>query len=233
MLSDWDRFSRHILALEREGWVTRTFRRLDPQRQQVVLTAILDEAAEKGPAAMNIKEVARRAGVSVGSLYQYFRHRDGLLEFAIELCVRYMADAFDEFRPYLLALPLREALDVYLRGGIEWGQAQAGLVRFFARGAYQGEGDLSERVVRPIAAQMRSLVSEILMQAAQRGELRPDVDIEAASRLVNLLTIAFGDSQLLPYLNIYFQVSDESVPPERVFQALLDLVLAGIGAKHG
>jgi AcrR family transcriptional regulator len=232
MLSDWDRFHRHILALEREGLVTRTFRRLDPERQQAVLAAILEEAADKGPAAVNIKQVALRAGVSIGSLYQYFRHRDGLLEFAVELCVRTMSDAFDEFRPYLLALPLREALSSYLMEGIAWGQSQAGLVRFFARAAYYGESDLTERVVRPIAARMRSLVGDILRQAAERGDLRPDVDLEAAVRLVNVLTIAVGDSQLLPYLNVYFQVSDGSLPPERLMPALLDLVLTGIEVEY-
>ena len=41
--------------------------------------------------------------------------------------------------------------------------------------------------------------------------------------------IAFGDSQLFPYLNTYFQVSDESVPAERVGAALVPFILAGIG----
>jgi AcrR family transcriptional regulator len=232
MQSDWEFFQRHILALESEGLVTRTFRRLDPVRQQAVLDAILDEAAEKGPAAVNIKDVSRRAGVSVGSLYQNFRHREGLLEFAVELCTRYMRDALEEFRPYLLELPLREALSVYLMGGIEWSQTQIGLVRFFARAAYHGEKDLSERVVRPFATQMRSLVGDLLGQAARRGELHADVDLDAAARLINALMIAVGDSQLLPYLNVYFQVIDERLPPERVLQALPDLVLLGIGARH-
>jgi AcrR family transcriptional regulator len=69
---------------------------------------------------MNIKRVAERAGVSVGSLYQYFYNREGMLDFAVELCTRYVKEAFDQFRPYLSALPLRQALEYYLTGGIEW-----------------------------------------------------------------------------------------------------------------
>jgi hypothetical protein len=42
--------------------------------------------------------------------------------------------------------------------------------------------------------------------------------------------IAVGDSQLLPYLNTYFQVDDETVPFERVMNALLDLTGNGIAA---
>ena len=47
-LTEWKQITARILEFEQEGLVTRTFRRLDPQRQQAVLAAILDEAIEKG-----------------------------------------------------------------------------------------------------------------------------------------------------------------------------------------
>jgi AcrR family transcriptional regulator len=229
--SDWTNFQTHIFQLEQEGKVTRTFRRLDPERQQAVINAILEEATEKGPASLNIKEIARRAGVSVGSLYQYFPNREGLLDFAIELCVRFTIGMFQEYRPMLAAMPLKEALNAYLMGGLEWGQTEMGLVRFFGRAAYQGDPDLAERVVRPIATVMRETLQEILAQAKARGEIRSDVDIETATRIVNAFVIAVGDSQLLPYLNNYFQISDKDIPPERTMGALIELILYGIGTE--
>jgi len=235
MFPYWPNYLTCLLELEQQGKITRTFRRLDPERQRLILDAILIEAAEKGPAALNIKAVAKRAGVAVGSLYQYFPDRDGMLDFAIELCVRYMNEMFALSRPYLLAMPLAEALQSYLSVGLEWGQTETGMVRFIGRAAYQGDPDLVERVVRPIAAVMRDLIHGLLIQAAARGEIRADVDMEAAARLVNLLMIAFGDSQLFPYLNNYLQVSDESTPPERVGAALVPFILRGIGKEthHG
>jgi len=218
----------HILQFEQEGLVTRTFRRLDPERQQAVIDAILAEAGEKGPTALNIKEVARRAEVSIGSLYQYFGNRERLLDFAVTLCVRHMVDLFSQSGPLLATLPLREALHYYLLGGVEWGQTEAGLVRFFGRAAYQGDPALAERVVRPVAEAMRAMMVEILSQAVARGEVRSDVDLEASARALNALMIAVGDAQLLPYLNAYFQVSDEAMPVERVVEALIEMVLRGI-----
>ncbi len=226
--SDWMSLAPYILALEKDGKVTRTFRRLDPPRQKAVIDAILEEATERGPAALNVKEVARRAGVSVGSLYQYFPKRDGLLDFAVELCVRYMIDFLEMSRPYLLAMPLSDALATYLTVGVEWGKTETGLVRFFGRAAYQGDPDFAESVVRPIATAMRELTHAMLAQAAGRGEIRPDVDLEAAARLVNALTLCVGDSELLPYLNTYFQVADETIPPERLTAAFVGFVLKGL-----
>jgi AcrR family transcriptional regulator len=231
-LSDWTQIHTHILQLEQEGLVTRTFRRLDPERQEAILTAILDEAVEKGPTAINIKQVAERAGVSVGSLYTYFPDREGMLAFAVELCVRFVSDAFDQFRPYLLALPLREALTAYLASGVEWSQAYVGLIQLFARAAYHGDPELAEPLVRPIATLLRETVHDILTQATERGEIRDDIDLEATTRIVHALTIAVGDSQLLPYLNTYFQVNEEDVPPERALDALIEMILHGIGNRE-
>jgi AcrR family transcriptional regulator len=228
VFSDWFNFQSHIQQLEAEGRVTRTFRRLDPARQQAVINAILEEAAEKGPASLNIKAIARRAEVSVGSLYQYFPDRDGLLDFAIDLCVRYMTAMFEMSLPYLTAMPLGEALRYYLSVGLEWGKTEAGLVRFYGRAAYQGDPDLAERLVRPVAEAMRRITFEMLAGAVRRGEIRPDTDLEGASRLVNGLMIVVGDSQMLPYLNTYFQITDEKVSQEHILETLVPFILKAL-----
>jgi hypothetical protein len=75
------------------------------------------------------------------------------------------------------------------------------------------------------------MVHDMLTQAAAQGEVRPDVDLEATTRVIHALTIAIGDSQILPYLNTYFQVTDQDVPPERSLDALLTLVMHGIGKE--
>ncbi len=229
LISDWSQIHVHILQFEQEGLVTRTFRRLDPERQQAVIHAILEEASEKGPTSLNIKEVARRADISVGSLYQYFGNRDGLLEFTTALCVRYMVDLFNQFTPMLSALPLDEGLRYYILGGVEWSQTEAGLARYFGRAAYQGDPALSDSIIRPISKAMRGTVEGILTQAVARGEIRPDVDFEATVRVINALMIAVGDALLFPFINDYFQVTDADMLQERVVDAMVKMILNGIG----
>jgi TetR/AcrR family transcriptional regulator len=228
---DWPQLAAYFPLFEQEGYLTRTFRRLDPQRQEAVLRAILDEAIRRGPASLNIKRVAQRAGVSVGSLYQYFGSRDRMLDFAVELCARYTVDSFNQYLPSLTAMPLRPALEAYLGGGIEWSVTQAGLIQFFARAAYQGDPALAKRLVIPIATAMRQMVQTILEQAAARGEIRSGVDLQNTARLINALMVAAGDSQLLPYLNNYFQVFDPAIPNERTLAVLYDLILTGISVE--
>jgi TetR/AcrR family transcriptional regulator len=231
MIDDWQPVYALILDLEQKGLVTRTFRRLDPQRQQAILNAILQEAGEAGPADLNIKRVAARCGAAVGSLYQYFGSREHLLEFAIELVVRTTVDTFNSYRPYLASMPLREALSAYISGGIQWIREQPGFALFFARAAYQGDAALTQRMVEPVATVLTGMVRDILEAAQRRGEIRPGVDLEASARLVNTLFIALGDAQLLPYLNAYFQLSDAAVSNERLLEAALALIESGLAAE--
>ena len=220
----------HILEMEERGLVTRTFRRLDPDRQQAVLAAILEEAIEKGPTEINVTQIAERADVSVGSLYQYFDNRAGLLAFVTELVTRLAVDFFNAVIPYLESLPLREALMAYFQGNLEWSQSQPAFVQFYTRAAYQGDPQLSDNVVRPVATVLRQSVYAVLARAEQHGELRPGLDLEATARVVYALLLAVVDPILLPYLNAYFQVTDDDMVAERVLAAAVEMVLKGIGA---
>ena len=58
----------------------------------VTLAQLLEQAR---PAGINIKKVAARAGVAVGSLYQYFGRRRQLLEVVTQLSVRTVTELFE------------------------------------------------------------------------------------------------------------------------------------------
>ena len=117
-------------------------------------------------------------------------------------------------------------------GGIEWSKTQTSFLQLFAHAAYQGDPELAERLVTPIANLLRAMVHDILTEAAERGEIRTDVDLEAATRVIHALTIAIGDSQMLPFLNNYSQVGDTDISPERTLNAMLEMVINGIGSPN-
>ncbi|HEY6797129.1 MAG TPA: hypothetical protein VI248_20855, partial [Kineosporiaceae bacterium] len=60
----------------------------------------------------------------------------------------------------------------------------------------RGDAEVLDRLVRPIAGAMRDTIGRILAAAMDRGELRPDLDLAATTRIVHALTIAVGDVHL-------------------------------------
>jgi AcrR family transcriptional regulator len=225
-------FELIIPDLENEDSVTRTFRRLDPERRQAVLDALFEEAAEKGPTRLNIKQVAERSGASIGSLYQYFGSRENLVRLLVKIAVGSMVELLRASMLSLRNLPFREALRYYIVEGVKYSQSQKSLTRFLTLSAYQGDEDIGKSVVLPIAVVMRETVRDLLKAGMARGELRSDIDLEAASRAVNVLMIGMGDSQLTPYLNTYLQVTDDEVSFDRAVDAALDMILRGLAAEE-
>lgn len=53
--------------------------RKTPEKRQAILDAALDEFESKGFAASLVENIARRAGVSKGTIYGYFASKDALL----------------------------------------------------------------------------------------------------------------------------------------------------------
>jgi len=132
---------------------------------------------------------------------------------------------------YYKGMPVRQALRSYLIDGIRISRSQKSITKFLTVSAYQGDEQIGESVVKPIAVVMREVVREMLKDGIIRGEIRPDIDLEAASRTVNVLLIALGDSQITPYLNIYFQVTDKDVAFDRTLETALDILFQGLAMK--
>lgn len=226
----WPGFAESVLAMERAGLVTRTFRRLDPDRQTDVIQAILQAAEERGLAYVSIKDVAHNAGVSVGSLYQYFGNREGMVAFTIALVRAHIEAVFAAAGSELLELPLRDALLAYIQGGCEWVSQEMTMMRLFAKAAYQGDERLDAELVTPIAASMRQLIRNLLEAARRRGELRPELDLDEAARHVHALTVVLCDTRFLPHLDHYLQLGQSEQRGPTALNASIDLIIHGLAA---
>jgi AcrR family transcriptional regulator len=87
----------------------------------VILEAAADVFAEKGYSGATTNKIAARAGVSIGSLYQYFPNKDAIL---VGLRERHLGDVHAVVERSMRALadksiPIHQALDSLIRGLIE------------------------------------------------------------------------------------------------------------------
>src|SRR6201996_6692514 len=121
--------------------MTSTRRQLQPRKQprqhrsELTRQRILDAAAhvfaEHGYAAGTTNRIAERAGVSIGSVYQYFPNKDALV---VELARRHIAQIAETASLALEALveyvpPLRDGLTAIVLGTVELHKGAPGLQR--------------------------------------------------------------------------------------------------------
>jgi len=227
-----------LAELRARNLVTETFVRLQPERRNAVVGALLEQAAERGADGINIKLVAREAGVPVGSLYQYFPDREGLVRAACAMTAARLGSAFAAALPYLVDLPLREALETYLVEGIAWSRREGAFLRAFGVAAYRGavvrgDAELRKAFVAPVAEALFGLIRALVEAAEARGELRRGIDIEGASRTTHALLCAAGDALLFPGLDDYYLLYGDGAPPESRIKCIVDILCSGLEARDG
>ncbi|PKL18747.1 MAG: hypothetical protein CVV49_04625, partial [Spirochaetae bacterium HGW-Spirochaetae-5] len=63
---------------------TETFEKIPESKRKLILEAAVIEFSSKGFNAANINVIAKNAGISIGSMYQYFDSKENLFLTAID-----------------------------------------------------------------------------------------------------------------------------------------------------
>ncbi len=165
--------------------------RLTSKRQEARQGAILAAArrvfVERGLHAATTHDVARAAGVPVGSIYTYFASKDELIRASILAANKEETDSV--LRDMQAAGTFRERLMRALAGWYAYTIEAPGVAAFLA----DVWAEAARRpLIRDLVARRRErvvMVATILLQEGlAAGELRPDLDVELAARLfANLL----------------------------------------------
>jgi AcrR family transcriptional regulator len=174
--------------------------RVDAARNRKrVLDAAVHEHARHG-SALGMQEVARRAGVGIGTVYRHFPSRQALIE----------AIAYPFFeRGLLLARSVKrdspedERFDTYVRG----------FARALSVHGVHGQCTWDAPAAEPVRAELRVLIGEFVESAKRHGTLRQDVVAEDAFAL--LWTIA-----------ALVEATSETTPA--IWQRHIELVLDGL-----
>ena len=156
--------------------------RADARRNRdAVLAAARDAFAEHGPGA-SLDEVARRAGVGIGTVYRNFPTRQALLEAVFRDNLEALRTQGEE----LLRSPSpAEALTTFLRSQLEHsascrGLAASTMITMLDR----GEGE------RSYCEELQAVGAALLARAQQAGDIRGDADIDDLVRMVNAIGLA-------------------------------------------
>ncbi|WP_214325810.1 TetR/AcrR family transcriptional regulator [Nonomuraea sediminis] len=175
---------------------TRASRRTDARRNhEQVLAAARAAFAEQGTEA-SLREVARRAGVGIGTLYRHFPTREALLE-------ALLADGFDRLHAQAVELAhTREpggALATWVRELAVGSSRYDGLPASVMAALHDPGSDLHASCER-----LRSAAAGLLSAAQQTGEIRADLTPEELLTTVNAMAWAAKQAAQPPdrYLNL-------------------------------
>jgi AcrR family transcriptional regulator len=157
--------------------------RADARRnRELLLTAALAAFTEHGADDVSLEEIARRAGVGIGTLYRHFPTRQELLE----AVYRDQVEALCALAAGLLREPSPgEALGTWLRGMIAFSTTKRSLVT-----SMLATMDKTAELFSVCSTEIRRAVESLLVRAQEAGEIRGDVDATDVMRLSHAITVA-------------------------------------------
>jgi AcrR family transcriptional regulator len=156
--------------------------RADARRNyEQLLRVARDVFTAHGPDA-SLEEIARRAGVGVGTLYRHFPTRRDLYEAVIRDHAEALAVLADELRD---SPSPGEALATWLRAELVHSAKFGGLGAAVMNSLTDEETTLSEA-----CRSMHASAAAMLTRAQEAGVVRSDVDASSLLRLVNAIAVA-------------------------------------------
>lgn len=204
---------------------TETFERIPEDKRRRVLSAAKTAFARNGFAGTNVNLVAREAGISVGSLYQYFRTKEDIFLALIEGSHKYLSDTIDGI--FAREEGFLARVEALLRMAVDTSMEDPALLNLYIACTTEElaplAGKLSGRIESVAAGRYRKMLSE----AKERGELRDDVEeTTAAFCLDNLFMIvqfSFGSAYYRERLSLFLGKRAAS-DPQRVIRGTLDFI---------
>ncbi|HHI02364.1 MAG TPA: TetR/AcrR family transcriptional regulator [candidate division Zixibacteria bacterium] len=164
-----------IVRLEREKVVSATFRKLGTAKKDKVYKAALNAFGEDVFDRVVLDDIARLAGVSKGSLIQYFGFKKNLLSFLAEMVVCSYENYFDDYFSSETAVRTKDRIERFFLKHLDFRKNFSGEFGFILLMLYENSGALSNRFIMTIFDIQHRYIQKIIERGVQTNQLRRDV----------------------------------------------------------
>ena len=191
--------------------------------RRVLIDAALKLAEEGGPAAVSVREAARRAGVSAAAPFRHFASRDALMTAVAEEAQRRFRA---EIGAALAAAPADDPLGRFRSFGLaylRWAMRNPAHFEIISSGRYF-DHDRARDLSRD-NTELIGLTERMLSEALAKGQLRSS-DLKTVQIAGRALVYGFARMKIDRHFPRW-GVSEDKV--EAMAEAVLDLFVAGIG----
>lgn len=202
-----------------------TFDNIAEDRKQTVLNVAIAEFAANGYNATNINVIARKAGISIGSMYSYFESKEALfltiidsgyhlLESALQEAVEHTNDIFELF-------------EKLLRASKYYAVSYPELNQIYLDMTTQGLSQLSSKLSKQMESITAKLYCDFISRAKTSGSVSQEVDAQLVSFCLDNLILMFQFSFTSDYYKERMKIflgSEAADDEERIIQGVMGFI---------
>lgn len=196
-----------------------TFQQISQEKRDRIVETAINLFAERGYNRTDVQEIARRAGIAKGSLYNYFESKEDLylhicrvgLERSREVVFSGIHDDWDIYRQ----------VDHIFRKGTAWVTDHPQYVRLYLNSSSAGMDHFAQALAPEVERHAAEHYKRVLRRGIDQGLVRADLDVDLAAFLINSLYIMLLLSLVAPhfklrlrqYLDIPGEITHRSIEP--------------------
>jgi AcrR family transcriptional regulator len=208
-----------------------TFFNLPEEKRQKILACALEEFGQHDFDSASISKIVARAGISKGSLYQYFADKGDLYQFLLELArqkkTELMVSAQQPEGDFSVFSTLRSLFKVMATFELRYPQ----LAKVGYR-ALHGKSPLPEEVLVHARRSTQTYFIDLIAKGKQQGEIRKDVDARTAAFILSAALEQLGTLIMAEHATEELPVG-VATEVENSYNEILSILRDGIVSKEG
>ncbi len=184
--------------------MTDLFLRISEEKRNRIYASAINEFALFGYVNANTNKIARNAGISVGSLFQYFENKEDLFLTTVKHCASILKEALEHIMMDDEDILLK--VEKLLRTIQKHSRDNMNMIRLYNEMTTQSNSRIVCEVVGELETMTAQLYSSLIDKAQQENEARTDCDPKMFAFLLDNLFIMFQFSYSCDYYRERFKL---------------------------
>ncbi len=158
-----------------------TFLNLDRGKQKRVIEAAFDEFSSHGYKGASINALVRAVGISKGSIFQYFKNKEGLFLFLINYATGLVKTYLKRVRGENADEDVFERIRQTMLAGVEFVRRNPKIYSLYLRLMFETGIPHRSDLIQTIRRLSIGYLAGLLEEGKTKGEIAPEVDVPKAA----------------------------------------------------
>lgn len=151
-----------------------TFDKLPPEKRERIMNVAVEEFANNGFENTSIQQIAKKSGISVGSVYKYFENKEALFTSVVQQGLSSLEDLLVELADSSEDIYIKA--DIIIRNLLDFSRKRPNLVKLYCRLTTGGNSEFLDGLSQRIEAISASIYTEAISKAQETGDVRKDAN---------------------------------------------------------
>ena len=204
-----------------------TFENTSQERRAKIFKVAIEEFASNGYNGANINNIAKKAGISIGSLYSYFASKEDLFLAIVDNIYELLASVIADIDPHKSIFIFIENLLKAARDyAIKWPEINQIYIDLTTQSVARFSGPLSHKLEEITSI----LYMKAIKSAKKNGEIREDIDDNVLAflidNMVSMYQFSFSSDYYKERIKIYLNTNN--MEDDKVISHIVEVIKQGI-----